>query len=66
METLENQFGGLNHQLVFGDTIEFFFTIVKKNQCEKLRKELAFYGDKKLCKKNLEINFTDDDTELGL
>ena len=49
---LEDKYGGLNYQIVFGDTIEFFFTVVKKNECDKLRQELSVYGDKKLCNFN--------------
>ena len=50
LEIFEKKFGDFSYQLVYGDTIEFFFNIVSESSLNKLEQDLEKFGGKKICK----------------
>ena len=50
LEWFGKKFGDFNHQVVYGDTIEFFFNLLSQKEIENLSLELSVYGGRKICK----------------
>ena len=66
LEWFSEKFGDFDHQLVYGDTIEFFFNLLSETEIKRLSLELETFGGRKICKnpKN-SFFFLDEDTDLG-
>ena len=50
VDILEDKYGELNTQIVYGDTIEFFFNLLSETEIKKLKTELDIFGGQKICK----------------